>query len=194
MAAHLCAGGPHREAATAEARAALARAEEQRHSEMAELSNLPLTDGWQTPVSAGERLLDASSGRELVLADGARLVCREAKTGATRWVRKLSGEVTWAGRHADAVLAGEPSGVSALTSDDGTLLWRLTLPGGPLSFCSAAGRLFFLQGQRRLIAADADTGAVLWERTAPDGHSRRFLRLTSSEHLFARRPRVCSGC
>jgi outer membrane protein assembly factor BamB len=39
-------------------------------------------------------------------------------------------------------------------------------------FRLAAGRLFFLQAQRRLIALNTETGAVLWDRWAPDGPLR----------------------
>jgi outer membrane protein assembly factor BamB len=41
--------------------------------------------------------------------------------------------------------------------------------------------LFFLQGQRRLFAMDAETGAILWDRWAPDG----ALRLSPPRSCFS---------
>lgn len=159
--------GPARSAAMTE----LARSYERRgltsSCDNTALLDLPLTQGWQRLTPAGEHLL-AVAGSASIFADDRRLICRERASGATRWVRTLPGSITWAGRYADAVVVAGPTGVFALTQDDGTILWRLTLPGGTLSsFQLEAGRVYLLHDGRRLVAAEADTGSVLWSRAAP---------------------------
>ena len=89
-----------------------------------------------------------------------------------------------------ALVAGE-EGLACLRRDNGELVWHFPAPVSghdprsphdevsvvldprppePLTaFQFVAGRLFFLQGQRRLFAVNAETGAVLWDCWAPDG-------------------------
>jgi cellulose synthase operon protein C len=134
---------------------------------------LPLVNrGWQATLALTERLLPAPSATELFFADGSELVCRETDSGRLRWRRTLSSSPDWVGRHADLVVAAGPWGVHALTVDEGLPLWDF--PVGPRGeeqrlcrYRLTAGRVFFLQGERRLCALDAETGQTLWTRWAP---------------------------
>src|SRR5207237_10518327 len=87
----------------------------------------------------------------------------------------VSISVLWAGEHADLVIAAGREGVVCLGTADGRRLWEYDAPqrwsGRPSPLLSAfrlvGGRLYFLQGQRRLFCLDAETGDVLWTRWAP---------------------------
>ena len=97
----------------------------------------------------------------------------------------------WASCRRDTIVASGGGGVACLSRDDGELLWHFPAPASgrypsapltvsrviqdpktpePLTaFRLVSGRLFFLQGQRRLFALSAETGELLWDRWAPDG-------------------------
>jgi outer membrane protein assembly factor BamB/tetratricopeptide (TPR) repeat protein len=157
--------------------------------------SLPLFRTWHVRLSDGEWFLDGwrACDPELLLtgsADG-RLSCRLTSTGEIHWTCQLPFAPSWAGCHADTILAAGEQGVICFQRDKGQLLWyfpapetghyprapcdevRVVLdpqPPRPLTdFRLVAGRLFFLQNRRRLFALNADTGAVLWDRWAPDG-------------------------
>ena len=120
---------------------------------------------------------------------GVELVCHNAATGADRWACPLPFAPTWLAGHADIVVAAGAAGAAGIEVEGGHLLWhfpapvhnrhptttgdRLRVAGGPqppeplTQFRLAAGRLFLLQGERRLLALGADTGHVLWHRRAP---------------------------
>jgi outer membrane protein assembly factor BamB len=129
---------------------------------------------------------------ELLLTGSSQghLICRIASTGEVRWRHALPFTPRWVGTHAGTVLAAGDRGVSCLRREDGELLWHFPAPVSsryPTSslddvrvirdpqepesltaFRLISGRLFFLQGQRRLFALNAESGAVLWDRRAPD--------------------------
>lgn len=134
-----------------------------------------LGGAWQIPLDMGERLLGAVSEWDCCLfARGRDLVCREAATGKTRWACGLLGPPLWTARYADCLLAAGAAGVQALDVADGRVLWECRPPAegdsaedGLSHFQLAAGRLFFLQGDRRLFALDAFGGRVLWGQRAP---------------------------
>ncbi len=135
----------------------------------------PLGRAWQIPLDVGERLLGIVAGCDCCLfARGRDLVCREADTGKVRWACRLLGPPLWTARYTDCLLAAGTTGVQALGMANGRVLWECSPPGdregaedGLNCFQLAAGRLFFLQGNRRLFALDALSGRVLWDHRAP---------------------------
>jgi outer membrane protein assembly factor BamB len=168
--------------------------------------SLPLFRTWHTTLGNDEWVLTGwrASDPELLLTGSPnRLLCRSTSTGALRWQRPLPFEPRWAGSHVATILAGGDRGVACLRRDDGQLLWHFSAPAlglhpaapvvgvrvvldpqtpEPLTaFQLVSGRLFFLQGQRRLFALDAQTGAVLWQQWAPDAG----LRLPYPQSCFS---------
>jgi outer membrane protein assembly factor BamB len=161
-------------------------------------ASLPLFRAWHARLNSNESILAGwdKCDPELLLtgsADG-RINCRCTSRGDVDWTQRLPFAPGWAGCHAGTILVAGAEGVACLHRERGQLLWhfpapvfgryprapcdevRVVLdpqPPEPLTdFRLEAGRLFFLQGQRRLIALNAETGAVLWDRWAPDGPLR----------------------
>jgi outer membrane protein assembly factor BamB len=159
---------------------------------------LPLFRSWHARLGGEEWILAGweKCDTELLLTgstDG-RFICRRTSDGETLWTQRLPFAPRWAGCRANTLLAAGEEGVACLRRDNGELFWHLPAPAfgrypraasedvcivldpqppEPLTaFRLSAGRLFFLQGQRRLFAVNADTGAVLWDRWAPDGQLR----------------------
>jgi len=164
-------------------------------AQLNETPSLPLSRTWHVRLDCDERLLGGwrTWDPELLLtgsSDG-RINCRLRSSGVIHWTYRLPFAPCWAGCYRDTILAAGAEGVACLGCKNGQLLWhfpapvtgrypcaskdavRVVLdpqPPKPLSaFRLVAGRLFFLQGQQRLFALNAATGAVLWERWAPDG-------------------------
>ncbi len=163
-------------------------------SQKNEIPSLPLFRTWHEQLSSDEWILTGwnKCDPELLLtgSGNGRLTCRLTSTGEIRWTQELPFAPSWASSHADTVLSAGVEGVVCLHRDRGQPIWhfpapvtgrslrsptddvRVVLdpcPAEPLTdFQLTAGRLFFLQGQRRLIALDTETGAVLWDRWAPD--------------------------
>jgi outer membrane protein assembly factor BamB len=140
----------------------------------AEGANIP---GWLWGSRSRE---DGQRGGELVARDGA--------TGKERWACRLPFVPVWLGCYLDLVLAGGEEGVAGLRREDGQRVWDFPAPvlsrylggtdglrvltegesPGPLGgFQLAAGRLLLLQGGRRLLALEAETGKALWQSWAP---------------------------
>ncbi|HTU21933.1 MAG TPA: PQQ-binding-like beta-propeller repeat protein [Gemmataceae bacterium] len=168
---------------------------------------LPLFRAWHARLKTDEWILagwqECDPHLLLTGSPDGRFTCRLTSTGDIRWQHRLPFALRWAGSHADAILAGGEGGVACLRRDNGEILWHFPAPAPgryprapvdelrvvldpqqpePLSdFRLAAGRLFFLQGQRRLFALDAETGVVLWDRWAPDG----ALRLSWPRSCFS---------
>jgi outer membrane protein assembly factor BamB len=164
-------------------------------SRLTDPPSLPLFRSWHVRLGSDEWILDGwrACNPELLLTgspDG-RFICRLTSTGETRWTHRLPFAPSWAGCHGDTILAAGASGVACLRCDNGQRLWYFPAPAAgrnprtrfdefrvvldpqppePLTaFQLVAGRLFFLQGQRRLFTLNAETGAVLWDRWALDG-------------------------
>jgi hypothetical protein len=73
--------------------------------------------------------------------------------------------------------------------DDVRVIQDPQAPEPLTAFRLVSGRLFFLQGQRRLFAVNAETGAVLWDRWAPDAGLRLPFpqgRFSSGYHAGAK--------
>ncbi len=163
-----------------------------------DIPSLPLFRTWHVHLNSDEWILSGENvcDPELLLtgtADG-RLNCRLTSTGELHWTQRLPFAACWAGCYADTILAAGAEGVICLQREKGQVLWHFSAPVTgryPRAPCDevrvvldpqppesltdfrlSAGRLFFLQGQRRLIALNAETGAVLWDRWAPDGPLR----------------------
>jgi outer membrane protein assembly factor BamB/tetratricopeptide (TPR) repeat protein len=157
--------------------------------------SLPLFRTWHAALGRDEWVLAGwpKCDPEVLLtgAPDGRFICRLTSTGGIRWNQRLPFGPRWAGCHADRILAAGEGGIVCLHRDKGELLWHFPAPVAgryprapvddvrvvldpqppePLTaFQLVAGRLFLLQGQRRLFALNAETGAVLWDRWAPDG-------------------------
>ncbi len=157
--------------------------------------SLPLFRTWHTTLGNDEWILAGwqETEPELLLTGSTegRLLCRNTANGEIRWQHRLPFVPRWASCHADTILTGGEGGAARLRREDGELLWHFSAPAAgrypsaavdgvriiddpqtpePLrGFQQVSGRLFFLQGQRRLFALDAESGEVLWDRWAPDG-------------------------
>src|SRR5262249_10484785 len=136
-------------------------------------SHAPLVCTWQTPsdsVYSCFVLSGTTGGMELILTGvGTELLCREAGTGKEKWHTHVAFAPSWAASHAGLVLVGGDRGVNCLRDDTGRLVWGLPMRQGERlsAFQLAAGRLFCLIDERRLLAVDAERGWPLWERWAP---------------------------
>jgi len=156
--------------------------------------SLPLLRKWHARLGSDQWILAGwleCDSELLIGSHSGRLTCRLASTGEVRWQSRLPFAPRWAGCHGDTVLAAGEEGVACLRRDNGQVIWHFPAPVAgrcPRSFCDdvcvivdsqppkplsafqlISGRFFFLQGQRRLFALSAETGAVLWNRWAPDG-------------------------
>jgi outer membrane protein assembly factor BamB len=151
---------------------------------------LPLIRSWAIAWGEAERLVEVegkggtSSGADFfVLARGSEITCRDAATGKPRWLRAVGGPPIWIGRHADCLLTAWSQGVASLSLADGMVWWEFLAPpdreGVEPSrsslghFQLAAGRLFFLQDERRLFALEVDSGRIQWSQWAPAAHLAR---------------------
>jgi outer membrane protein assembly factor BamB/tetratricopeptide (TPR) repeat protein len=169
--------------------------------------SLPLFRTWHTQLGSDEWVMTGwrESDPELLLTGSpqGQLTCRTTSAGEVRWRHALPFVPRWAGSHADTILAAGADGIACLHRDDGELLWHFPAPLSsrypsaslddvrvirdpqapePLAaFRLVSGRLFFLQGQRRLFAVNAETGAVLWDRWAPGAG----LRLSFPQGRFS---------
>jgi outer membrane protein assembly factor BamB len=174
------------------------RAEQpRRHTAAATEQTLPLLRTWHTTLADNEWVLagwQVSDPELLLTGSPDTLFCRSSATGVLRWQRHLSFEPRWAGSQGDTILTGGGQGVACLRRDNGELLWHFAAPASgrhltaalagvrvvldpqppePLTaFQLVSGRLFFLQGERRLFALDAETGTALWQQWAPDAGLR----------------------
>jgi outer membrane protein assembly factor BamB len=141
---------------------------------------LPLTESWRTALAPGERALPLAepAGDLFLTANERRLTARCSATGKTCWSRALPFTPHWAATRDNAIWCGGPEGVACLHLDGRLIHWKLAAPAPPGAwppsqpeplggFRLIAGRLFFLQGERRLYALDAATGKPLWNRPAP---------------------------
>jgi outer membrane protein assembly factor BamB len=142
---------------------------------------LPATGSWT--VGDDERVFIAAHGR---------LTCRAVADGAVRWRAVLSFTPTWLARTARSVIVGGTDGLARLSDRDGRPIWEFRVPvaapwldapgwrdpdaaPAPVEssgFQLAGGRLFAWLGLQSLVAWDAETGAVLWQRAAPDAGLR----------------------
>jgi outer membrane protein assembly factor BamB len=127
-------------------------------------------------------------------ARGPTLVSRSRASGEVLWSKRLPFEPTWAAGRGGLLLAAGAGGVAAVRVGDGARPWTFLAPplgrypceaDGPVRIvCDVAkaaplsdfhwsekpgglGRLFLVQGGRRLLALDVATGRTAWQRWAP---------------------------
>lgn len=173
-----------------------------------EIPSLPLYRSWHVALEKDEWMLTSKSDLLLSGAADGRISYRQSTTGAIRWTRRLSFAPRWAAIAGDVFVVGGDQGVAGLRQDDGKVVWhfpapesghyprapldsvRVVLDPRPLESLTAfrlkGGRVFFLQGRRRLFALNAESGAVLWDRWAPDAAlSLPYPRGCFSSHYHA---------
>ncbi len=157
------------------------------------LASMPLVLSCDLTLAAGERLLvpprSSSASESIWTGQGNWLLSRSRKTGELAFRTTLPFLPNWLAERGTSVLVGGPGGIAAVDSTRGKIQWTFrapaqgreleTLDGGirvarditspePLhGFRFAGGRLFALQGERRLLAMDVLDGRVLWQRWAP---------------------------
>jgi outer membrane protein assembly factor BamB len=156
--------------------------------------SLPLRTNCQVKLGVGETFLLVHSAEGPVAnriwsGHGTSLVCRSRRTGKVEWKKSLPFAPNWLAALGTVVVAGGPDGLEAVHAFNGKRLWtfaapllgrepgtpggevrvvRDPLPAEPFTeFHLAGGRVFAVQGERRLLALDALTGRVLWQRWAP---------------------------
>ena len=148
----------------------------------------PLFRTWQAKLDPGEEALTVVGGLLLCGRDqlAGRLTARSVDSGKFRWQTALPFAPTWAGRQRDVIVTAGAGGAAGL-HDDGRIVWQFAAPppsrtlpdeaglvltadagrGDPLGdFHLIGGRLCLVQGERRLIVLDAESGRALWARRA----------------------------
>jgi outer membrane protein assembly factor BamB len=151
--------------------------------------SLPLLRSWSRPISPDERLLfpDGVVDRYFT-ARGETLACEDAE-GKALWKREMTFSPQWIKLHAETVLVAGTEGAACLRRKDGEVIWVHWQSRGLSGFELVAGRLYFLEDQRRLFALDAATGSVLWTRWAQASFLRwpdkpgRLRSFDAGEHV-----------
>lgn len=103
------------------------------------------------------------------------LACLHAESGQERWSWSLD-PGAWVRCHADTAVVADRCKLGQLRLSDGKLLWALVESDEAGQewghFQIAAGRVFFLSGQRQLLCVDVESGQVLWDHWAHAARSR----------------------
>ncbi len=127
------------------------------------------------------------SASRLFLVKGSEILALRADSGESPWSAELGGTPLWVAYLDDRVVAASDSKLVALDLVTGTPLWTYNTvdpattkrPAGPFGkpaagktaaepvgklhgFRVVAGRVFFLRGDRELIALDGDRGLIDW--------------------------------
>jgi outer membrane protein assembly factor BamB len=148
---------------------------------------LPSRRSWELQLPAQEKVLNGQRTPDLLLTarplelarlreDGwSTLYYRKETAPEAGWRQPVPLAAGWQGRLGDRVVVGGPEGVACLTGEQGTLLWvhrnegKTWLPGPWGGFQLDSGRLYCMQGERRLLAYSVETGRLLWDKWAPGG-------------------------
>jgi outer membrane protein assembly factor BamB len=130
--------------------------------------SLPLRQDWDLALDPAEELLPTLGGDLFLTAlrgEPGEVVARKITSGRERWRSRVSFNPTRAFGHADLVLVTGSDGIAALRREDGAELWHC-LPSQidrqhPLNHFRLSGsQLTCLQGERRLLICDAESGVV----------------------------------
>ena len=101
----------------------------------------------------------------------ALLLGRAPRTGEPTWQCPLGFVPETLGFHADLVLAAGPAGLACIRKDDGRCQWQLMWEQGLAAhgLQVKGGRAYLMQGGRRFLAYEAETGRLLWSLWPPGG-------------------------
>jgi outer membrane protein assembly factor BamB len=163
----------------------------------------PLPAGQAVKVLGVEGIAPSLEAGRLALADQRSLRVLDPATGAPRWLCELGEPVVWAGYLADKLIAGTTRQIVAVELAGGTIQWRhgraraskeTDLPNPFAGNAAAKGneqgdraagalgrfelvkeRIFFVRGDRELVALDGDTGVVDWLFSSPPGRIKPNL-------------------
>jgi len=136
----------------------------------------PWQRGWQMALDPGEVLLNCDNRPTLSLPDffctartkpSPGLICRAAATGQRRWEAPLPFVPAVLAVAGERIVVGGDQGIVCLQAQGGQRVWALPASGIVRSLRLAGGRLYWLEGERRLLAVDPGTGVILWTRQAP---------------------------
>jgi outer membrane protein assembly factor BamB len=155
-----------------------------------EISALLYSRSWHVSLGNDESILEGDSDLLLIGTTRGRLDARDPANGTLRWSKQLPFAPRWATKNHSALVIAGAKGIASLRRENGKSIWHFPAPETSLypraavdewhvvldsrrveplsSFQLKAGRLFFLQGQRRLFAINADSGSVMWDCYAPD--------------------------
>jgi outer membrane protein assembly factor BamB/tetratricopeptide (TPR) repeat protein len=150
---------------------------------------LPWRRLWNVSPGPGENVLPGGDPEVcspvVFTATGTTVTARRLATGEIVWRQPLPFAPTWAALYKDIAILAGPRGIVGLRLEDGGSVWDVPLPRwqawlgstgvliGPVTretldgFQLADHRLFCLQGRRRLLAVNAESGEPLWVRWAP---------------------------
>jgi outer membrane protein assembly factor BamB len=130
---------------------------------------------------------------------------RDGDSGKIRWRTPLSFRPAWADRNGGVIVAGGDGGAAGLRPADGQIVWQYDAPPPSPTFPSDAGtvlapdalhadrlgnfhllggRLYCVQGSRRLFALNAENGRVLWARWVPGARLRQPYPCGRFFHVF----------
>jgi outer membrane protein assembly factor BamB len=167
--------------------------------EPAPLSQPPYFRSWQANLDPGEEPLRVADDMllcglyqpEAQARDRVKtsLALRVSGTGKIRWRTALSFQPIWADRNGGVIVAAGDGGAAGLRAEDGQIIWRYdaadALHADALgNFHLIGGRLYFMQGDRRLFALNAVNGRLLWARWAPGARLRQPYPYGRFFHVF----------
>jgi outer membrane protein assembly factor BamB len=153
---------------------------------------------WCYRLQAGQAVLAAPNTEldalVLIGSNAGELFALAGRTGQLAWRASIPFAPAWAGTRGDLVLVAGPAGVTCQRRDDGSLVWYFAAPPSerlahsppktfrPIldpdhaeeleGFQLSGEILSFMQGRRRLLALDVQTGRLLWARWAPSAQLR----------------------
>jgi outer membrane protein assembly factor BamB len=149
----------------------------------------PYLRSWQAILDPGETPLALTDDILLCGLYQPEAQARDAATGKIRWRTPLPFHPTWADRSGEVIVAAGDGGAAGLRAEDGQIIWRYDTSeahhADPLGgFHLLGGRLYCVQGDRRLFALSVDHGLVLWARWAPGARLRQSYPYGRFFHVF----------
>ena len=136
---------------------------------------LPLACRWRHLLGDGSPAV-AEMPRGVAVAAGKSVSALGGENGKKLWQHSGGHSITWLHQYADTLIACGPRSLQQFQAQDGAVNWTINLADASDddfgAFQLVAGRLFCLQGQRRLLAIDVEVGRVLWHCNAPGAEVR----------------------
>ncbi len=161
--------------------------------EPAPLSQPPYLRSWQAILDPGETPLAVTDDILLCGLYQPEAQARDVLTGKIRWRTPLSFRPNWAGQSGEIIVAAGNGGAAGLRVEDGGIVWQHDAPQLATdalhadslgNFHLIGGRLYCVQGERRIYALDAESGRVLWTRWAPSARLRQPYPYGRFFHVF----------